>query len=187
MNAGSRTCSTTITPVDDDEAFLITDAYFIAVRERFEEKEHELFGAGKTARVRLEVESSWHGMPRAFAGCSETGQLIVVAPEIVELPPATVAGILAHEFGHALDFLYPGVFLLNDDRELAGGAMPTADDKPSARERTARMRRWSSRTSDEVEFTADAVARAVMGQHIGYTGPCLLQTLKRGVRRPAGL
>jgi hypothetical protein len=125
---------------------------------------------------------------RNFAATSEDAGVVVVAPEIVELPPETVVAIIAHEFGHVLDFAYPADYALAGEELLRWRGNIPSQDPRAEQARVARIRQWERRDSDTVERTADQIASHVVGEPIVYSGPCLLQTFnRRGVRRPGGL
>lgn len=174
------------TSVDVDEAFGIIEPYFIAVRERFIRS-----GARRVKKTRLEVARWVHDSPRHFAATEDTGHAIVIAPEFCELPPETVLAILSHEFGHAVDFLYPATYFVMDDGELV--ELPPVplrafEDKREEQTNYARARAWEKRDKDMVERTADRIAEHMTGRLIGYSGPCELQSFDRGERpRRSGL
>jgi len=182
----SAACEQRVTEVSPEESMLIVEPLVQAVRERFIEWEMATLGSSKTRKVRTESWQEMHDTPRHFAGCSESGLTIAFAPEIVELPEETVLGILAHEFGHSIDFLYPGRFVLRD-REVIGWREMGGEGKREAQAARAAIRQWQQRDPDQVEFDADAIAQYVTGQTIGYSGPCMLQGLNAGARRPQGL
>lgn len=149
----------------------ILEPYFEELQERF-----VAAGLGRVEETCLRCASSLHDTPRHFAGCLEDGTVIYAAPQMVELSEETVMGILAHELGHAADFLYPGEFVLRGDRVVRM--------KPD----TQRMKGWRKRDEDTVELVADLIAEVVLGTAIGYRGPCHLQSLGAGgIRRPLGL
>lgn len=153
------------------EARLILEPYFEELRDRFASA-----GLHRIAEVRLRCNTEMHDNPRHFAGCLEDGTLIYAAPHLIELPERTVLGILAHELGHAADFLYPGEFVLRGDHVVRMKA-----DRE-------RMRGWRRRDPDTVEIVADLIAEEVLQTPLGYRGPCHLQTLgMTGARRPKGL
>jgi hypothetical protein len=180
-------CRDTGTDLTVEEAYAILEPYFLAVQERFVAE-----GAGRTGDVQLEVAPWAHDAPRHFAATATTGSPVVVAPELAELPEETVLAILAHEFGHAVDYLYPGEYVLVDDGELELVRLPPTPAHDLGGQRgeqayLARMRRWEHRDDDTVERTADAIAEYFTGHAIGYCGPCSLQCFDRGVSRPKGL
>ena len=184
-------CEVISTPLTCAEALLVAEPFFLAVKEKFVAWEKREFDSSKLKRVRLECDDALHleegtieGAPafRHFAACSEEGNLIVMAPELVELPEATLLGIMAHEFGHALDFSRPAHFAFDGESGLLQDP-----EKMSDRRRIAAMRWWRDRSSDVVEQMADRIAEVATGRAIGYTGPCMLQTLEGGARRPAAL
>ena len=153
------------------EARVILEPYFEELQERFAEA-----GLKRVLRTKLRCVSHVHDAPRHFAGCMEDGTIIYAAPQMIELPEETVMGILAHELGHAADFLYPGEFVLRGERIVRMEA-----DRH-------RMKGWRRRDADTVELSADFIAEAVLEVPIGYRGPCQLQSIGAGgVRRPLGL
>jgi hypothetical protein len=188
-------CPTPQTNLDLQTARTIIEPYFLAAQERFVPYSRAAHGSGKLVKqVRLECHP-WRDLHegmgfgiRNFAATSEDARTIIVAPEIVELPPETVAAILAHEFGHVIDFMHPADYAVAGDELLRwrGGDVPQTDPR-AEQARVARIRQWEARDPDTVEHTADKIASHVVGQLISYSGPCLLQTFDRGMRRPAGL
>ena len=171
------------------ETRAVIEPYFDAVRERF--VEHGLRRASKT---QLDVSKAVHDAERHFAATRDDGMLVLVSPELGDLPEDQVVGILAHEMGHAVDFLYPARF------QLARGELidwPSASWSEAARASKVevddravfnRVRQWEKREHDLVERTADAVASLVFGRPIHYVGSCLLQSFERGQSpRPIGL
>ena len=174
------TCGALTTDVDLEEALAILEPYFEAVRERFVE-----VGLDRVTRTRLSVRPWVHDSPRHFGACRDDGSEIILAPELVELSQELVVGIIAHEFGHAADFLYPGEFWLG----RGDGVVRKSLEEAGSETQWARWQRaWGERDHDVVERVADAIASSVMGAPIGYLGPCLLQAFSlRGVPRPEGL
>ena len=152
------------------EARLVIEPYFEELQEKYYEAGFEL-----VEEVKIRCRADMHDTDRHFAGCTTDGGTIYVAPQMVELPPDTVLGILAHELGHALDFLYPAEFLLRGDH-----VVHIQPDKQ-------RTKGWKRRDDDTVEITADYIAEYVLGTSIGYRGPCLLQSLGHFAPRPLGL
>ncbi len=154
----------------------------------FEEAKKLYIEAGLTLvkQTRLVCSRELHDTPRHFAGTTEDGSEVAVAPEMVELEEALVVGIMAHELGHAVDFLYPGEFVIgveHGDETIVRRRRDDVSDKQWARW----MRGWESRSSDVVEKTADLIAGAVWGTPIGYVGPCMLESFDGGIPRPKGL
>ena len=173
------TCSETSTDLTCDEALAIIEPYFHAMQEVFVEHP-ELARCGKTG---LYVAPWVHDSPRHYAACRDDGKAIIVAPEMVELDERMVLAILAHELGHACDFLYAGEFVLGHEREALRRKREDFTDRQWSRW----IKDWEQRDEDAVEFTADAVAQLATGLVIGYTGPCQLQSFERGKARPQGL
>lgn len=172
-------CRDTTTDLTLDEAFVVLEPYYLATQERFLEA-----GLDRCAETRFFVAPNMHDTERHFAACSEDGKKILVAPELVELPPEIVLAICAHELGHACDFLYPGEFAY-------GG-----DDAPAIRRLREEMkpgqwhgwlRDWRKRDDDLVERSADAIAHFALGVRYGYQGPCLLQSFSGTEARPYAL
>jgi hypothetical protein len=173
-------CQDLVTDVDVDEAEAILEPYFDAVRERFLEA-----GLERVGKIRLRVRTWVHDGPRHFGACREDATEIVLAPELVELGQDMVVGIIAHEFGHATDFAYPGEFWLGRDDSVT---RRTRDDATSDTEWVRWSKAWGERDEDVVELVADAIASSVMGAPIGYLGPCCLQSFADGgIPRPVGL
>jgi len=173
---------------DEQTTLAVLEPYFIATRERFLEYVSGLGLPTKAlTRVRLECDPQMRDSERHFAGASVDGDLIAVAPEMVDLPEDTVAAMLAHEWGHILDHLFPGTFVLDEEDELIVVVDRGATDARADQARVARMLQWRDRDAHTVELVADKVAEAVIGVRIGYAGPCLLQAFGRGVPRPPQL
>lgn len=164
------------------EAAMIIAPSFDAVRDVFVEAHGRLDGATDVSVVKLVINPARHDTERHFAACTTTGKRIEIAPEAVDLPLETLTAILAHELGHASDFLHPGrwEFIARDKpaRWVADAASPE--------KKKALQRRWLNRDDDEIEWWADAIAYAITGRRVGYCGPCLLQCFD-GALRPRGL
>jgi hypothetical protein len=174
---------------DREVALAILEPYFEAAREVYLDfasaRGLDLRGLKK---LRLECDPDMHDTPRHFAGAAQDGSVIVLAPQLVDLPEDTVAAIIAHEFGHILDFLNPGHFVSDMEAQaLVLLRESDADEQRAAKNRLARVRQWEARDEHSVELTADLIAQAAIGQRIGYSGPCMLQGFGRGVSRPAKL
>jgi hypothetical protein len=178
VTVAAEACPDTATDLTCEQALLIIEPYFAANRELFS-------GAGLERVERTELYCApWiHDAPRHFAACREDGLVIVVAPQLAELDERMVLAILAHELGHAGDFLYPGEFVLGPSRKAR--RRRRVDFEPDQWARW--MRSWESRDDDTVEFVADAVAEHATGMPIGYVGPCQIQCFARGQARPQGL
>ena len=170
-------CPELVTGLSLDEAHAVLEPFFLAARALFLERGLEL-----CRRTRFFVADDMHDTPRHFAGCSADGREIVVAPELAELPYEFVVGILAHEFGHAADFLYPGEFALG-----RGGVVRRRRQDVDETQWLRWQRTWDARDPDVIEVTADSIAELVWGQPIRYTGPCQLQNFRIGEARPHGL
>ena len=160
-----------------EEALVVLEPYFISVQERFVAQ-----GLERCARTRLWCAEWIHDTERHFAACSDDGLNIYAAPELADLPDNTVLAILAHEFGHSADFLYPAQFVRGRQ-----GTTRRNFEAVSDKQVRAWMKGWRGRDDDAVEFAADHIAEYVLGVPIGYTGPCMLQCFNRGTARPAGL
>lgn len=164
-------CARQITDLSSRDARLILEPYFEELQDQFFEA-----GLERVAETRLRCQLGMHDTPRHFGGCIEDGTMIYAAPQLVELPTDTVLGILAHELGHAVDFLYPGEFLLRGSYVVR-----VEPDRQ-------RIKGWKRRDPDTVEVTADLIAEYVLEAPIGYRGPCHLQALGiPGRPRPEGL
>lgn len=172
-------CAPTQTDLSDEEALLVLEPYFEAMRESY-----LAAGLERCSLVRLEIDPAMHDTARHFAACQDDGRIVLLAPELAELPESTVLAIVGHELGHATDFLYPGEFAMG------------AEDAPAIRRRPASMkpkhwhrwlRDWERRDADLVELTADAIAHYALGVRYGYRGPCLIQSFESTRLRPIGL
>lgn len=163
-------CQTIQPKIRSHEARLILEPYFEELKESFSES-----GLYLVQETKLRCRLDMHDSGRHFAGCVEDGLMIYAAPQLVEMPPETVLGILAHELGHACDFLYPAEFQLRGDHVVF-----TTPDRHQ-------MKGWKQRDEDTVEVTADYIAEWALGTSIGYRGPCKLQSLGAPGKRPLGL
>ena len=166
--------------------------HFDAVRDVFAEYQPD--GGDRLRKlksVKLEVTDSARDSERHFAGCRDDGLLIRMAPDAADLPINTLVAILAHEFGHAADFAFPGRWLVTAGADADASWLPSDGSKTLGNEKmrerlTGWRKAWAHRAHDEVEWAADAIAHLVTGQRIGYCGPCMLQCFGGG-QRPAGL
>ena len=166
-------------PLSLDQAEAVIEPYFTAVKRVF-----VAGGATHAKVVRLELATWIHDSKRHFAATDETGRLIITAPEFAELPEETIVAILSHEFGHAVDLLYPGRYVFADGELIEMPEVPPGEliDGKAEQANIARTRAWERRSKDDVELTADAIAELYTGQKIGYCGPCELQCFNRGQR-----
>lgn len=167
--------------LDGMASFVIAPS-FDAVRDVFDQACSKFDGIALVTDVRLVINPERHDTERHFAACAVNGKRIEIAPEAADLPLETLTAILAHELGHACDFLNPGRW------EFAGRDKPAkwVPEAASADRKKAAQRRWLNRDDDEIEFWADSIAYALTGKKIGYCGPCLIQCFG-GVERPRGL
>ncbi len=172
-------CAETYTDLSNEEAHMILEPYFEAVRERYLEA-----GLDRCSGVRLVIDAAMHDSARHFAACHDDGKVIRLAPELAELPEDTVLAITAHELGHAADFLYPGEFALGREDEPALRRSP---ESMKAKHWHRWLRDWGARDGDLVELTADAIAHYALGVRYGYRGPCLIQSFGATRLRPVGL
>jgi len=168
------------------EAYTIAEPYFDETRDVYAE-----YGLVRVKKVRLIIDDEARSSQRHFAGTTEDGKTIALGRAAVLLPPDNLSAILAHEFGHACDFLYPLRFQLRDG-ELVEWDHPDWSGKRGSemdpRFVSNRRKQWEARNHDEVERTADAIAESVVKRRIYYDGPCLLQNYSGGISpRPVGL
>ncbi len=178
-------CVLTEPSLSDEEAYFVLEPFFRETQALFVEH-----GLTRCKQVRFELDSEAHDTPRHFAGCAEDGSHIIAAPQLADRSIDEVAAVLAHEFGHACDFLYPARFLVADGELVqrwgtAWNARAAITDERAAYNQ--RMQ-WERRDPGEVERAADLIAQHVTGRVIRYGGPCMLQTYGAGAApRPAGL
>lgn len=166
----------------DTMAAVIIAPSFDAVRDVFAAAHKRLGVDAGIDDVDLRINAARHDTERHFAACHSTGKRIEIAPEGADLPLETLTAIIAHEFGHAADFLSPGQWeFVARDKPARWVGMSENEEK-----QRARHQRWLERSDDEVEWAADAIAYAITGRRIGYCGPCLLQCFD-GKLRPRGL
>lgn len=172
-------CPDLTTDLSNEEAHAIIEPYFEEVR-----KDYVQSGLKLCQRTRLVIDPKMHDTRRHFAACQDDGLTIYIAPEAAELPDMSLVAIIAHELGHATDFLYPGQFAMRGDDEPAEYRDPEA---MKAKHWHRWLRDWQKRDADLVELSADAIAHRVMGVRFGYRGPCLIQTYEATRLRPVGL
>lgn len=148
---------------------------------------------GRAAKVRFVIDEKFHDKPRHFAATTEDGLRMYFAPQIVDLDEERVVAIIAHEFGHAVDFLYPHRWITAPDGPGPARWVSTDDEERFRRsirlhgERYEWPRLWRERNADQIEWAADGIAEAVTGKKILYSGKCVLQNFSRGIERPVGL
>lgn len=165
-------------PLDPSEAYSVLEPYFNVVRD-----EYLSAGLKKVKRVRLFVAPAMHDTARHFGACKDDGSMILLAPELADVADTVMLAIMAHEFGHATDFLYPGEFVLGD----SGPAMRRSEKSVDEKQWSKWLKAWHQRDDDVVELTADAIAERVMGVPYGYQGPCWIQSFDASRARPMGL
>lgn len=165
-------------PLSIEEAYVVLEPYFEVIR-----LEYLAHGLIRCKRPRLFVAPAMHDSARHYGACKDDGSAILVAPELAEMSEPIVLAILAHEFGHATDFLYPGEFVLDVDGPAQRRSKTDVEDKQWSKW----LKAWHKRDDDVVELTADAIATRVMGVPYGYQGPCLLQSFDAVRARPMGL
>jgi len=162
----------------------------------------------RIAEVRFVIDEAMHDTERHYAATRTDGTLMLYAPQIVDLPLETLVAIIAHEFGHAVDHLYPGAWTwpfdsagichwVGESTSSKAKAWRASFGRRRAESRSARddeepaanwMRAWEDRPDDSVEWAADGICEAITGKRPRYCGRCLLQSFARcGVERPAGL
>lgn len=168
----------------NEKAAAVIEPYFDAVRDAFIEYVPE---PGATLRklkgTRFIISDEVHDTPRHYAMCREDGLLILMAPEMAQLPWKRVVAITTHEMGHAADFLYPAQWV-TPPRGLGDATwIGDRDDKAARQWRNL----WHGRSDDQVEWAADSIAKTVTGKTIKYAGPCMIQTFNVGRVRPPGL
>ncbi len=177
------------TDLDEEAAQLLLEPYLTEVSARFYEA-----GLTRLEGLRVKVSASEGGEGRNFAACRTDGRLLVFSPDIVWLMPAQITAIIGHELGHAADFLYPGLFVQGKGGQGENGKVILLDDSKrgvptgEAPVPSTWLSDWKARDEDEIERQADRIAETVLGVRIGYSGPCLLQTIDEGISpRPRGL
>lgn len=142
-------------------------AYFDYVRDQFLAGEVAPGVAlDRLKKVTVVVDPDVHDTPRHYAATRDDGRLVRLAPQLLDLPSVQSVAVIAHELGHAADFLYPGHFLLTS----VGG--PAKWKVPEGRRSSRQLENWYKRTPHEVETTADAISLLVTGAVIRYAGEC---------------
>lgn len=187
---------------DVQVAAAVLEPHFDAVRDVFVEFEPEPGeNLAELRRTRLVVDPGVRDTSRHYGMCRDDGRMIKLAPQAADLDLETLTAIIAHEFGHAADFAYPGRWVPARERRaswIGEGGTWYYDDQGNAEWRAEpgrngkRIRRWQclwhERDADQVEWAADSIAYAVTGMKIRYCGPCMLQCFSaQGRARPKGL
>jgi len=167
-----------IEPLSPEEAYVVLEPYFEVVRE-----EYLRAGLKKCKRTRLFIAPGMHDAPRHFGACRDDGSVILLAPELADVADTVMLAIIAHELGHATDFLYPGEFVLDH----GGPAGRRPKDQIDEKQWSKWLKAWHRRDADVIELTADAIAERVMGVPYGYQGPCWVQSFDAALARPMGL
>lgn len=165
-------------PLSPDEAYVVLEPYFEVIRE-----DYLAAGLTKCKRTRLFIAPAMHDSPRHFGACKDDGSAILLAPELADVADTVMLAIMAHEFGHAADFLYPGEFVLGQQ----GPALRRSERDVEEKQWSKWLKAWHKRDDDVVELTADAIAERVMGVPYGYQGPCWIQSFDAARARPMGL
>lgn len=113
---------------------------------------------------------------RNFGATTEDGREIMLAPKLAAQRQDIIQGVVAHELGHAADFLYPALWYRDNHGEWYRAWKRTELDI------------WQRRTHDQVEHAADGIGESMFGCKIYYRGACRVQSTAAGVRpRPRGL
>lgn len=161
----------------DEQALAVLEPMWAAVCVVFSSK-----GFREPSECRFEIRSEAHDSCRHFAATRTDGKLMIVAPELADMPIDTATAILAHEAGHIVDFRNPGRFWFRHGKLCEMNPLPSSGRKKV-------ISAWDDRGDDEIEYVGDAIAEMVTGRRIGYVGPpgCLVQTWDRGKKRPTGL
>lgn len=187
-----------------DQVTSIIQGYWVPITQAFKQA-----GYNQPNQVtRLQVDSKAHDSCRHYAMAKMDGSVLIVGPEIVDLPPDNITAILAHEAGHFVDFASPGRFWFRSPQairvrsgaraiSLSVKALPPDHKGPvlfffqdlPTKGLSKHLREWENRGRDEEERVADEIASYVLGKPIRYTGSrdCLVQSIGRGVERPIGL
>jgi hypothetical protein len=201
----------------EEFVYAVVQPYFEAVRDIFlayaPERGVKLTKCKKTKLlVDAKVGRGGAKLPncegRHFAATRDDGLVMYVAPRIIDLPEENVVAILSHEFGHAIDHLYPAHWIMppkGAGKATWIGPFTNAERQnwwtgpETSKEYRSWQRLWSQRSLDQIEWAADGIAYAITGREIGYCGDCMVQCYSGTnlcvgdsvtgppVRRPAGL
>ena len=194
-------------PLDETRAWEILKPHWQEITETYARKGHLA-----PSQAKVEIDPKWHDSCRHFAAADNHGTTVCFAPELADKPVGNIRAVLAHEAGHVVDFANPGrywfrpatqirlregcrvVSVLDVDPTTKGPVLFYFATLPTSG-LGKHLRDWrhedegGTRSSDEIEFVADAIGSWIMGEPILYSGPpeCLLETMGRGVPRPKGL
>ncbi len=171
---------------DIEISFAVLEPHFEAVRDVFSSYEVEPhIKMEKIHSVKMIIDPAIRDVERHHAACRDDGSMILFSPQAAFLNLETLVAIIAHEFGHAADHLYPGCWLItkNGRGENEATWIGDCDSKYHRKYRNL----WHQRNRDQIEWSADAIASKVVGKRITYCGPCLLQCFSGGIERPEGL
>jgi len=157
--------------------------------------------------TKVTIDPKWHDSCRHFAAVAADGSEAFFAPQLIDMPMATIVAIMAHECGHIVDLRNPGIYWYRLAPATASAmrtmmqilvAVPPEElastpvlmqmlTRPKRPERVLKL--WDDRSRDEVENVADKLAESVLGRKIGYVGgeTCLVQAVGKGKPRPVGL
>lgn len=136
------------------------------------------WGVERVAEVDWELDAFIHDSPRHFA-VTETvpgrWAKVRVAPALEEVSKEHQQGILLHEWGHVVDFLYP-------EQILVVGPFDVRWFSPTPEE----VKAWHERNAFQKEARADEIVLGFWGVGLCYRGDLLLQGWS-GVPRPVDL
>lgn len=144
----------------------------------------QTLGLRSTRRVVWRIDDSIRDRSRRYA-VTDTNDFslafgaqdvrILVASDLHDLSFEHQQMILLHEWGHAVDFLYPALIDVS-------GPLRWHWKRPTLANQAA----WLERTHDEIEQMADRLVLGLWGIVVGYKGKKKLQSWS-GTARPPGL
>lgn len=175
----------------DEIAATVLTPYFDAVRDTFASFSPERgVVLAKAKKVRFVIDQKIRNSPRHYAATRDDGLHMWYAPEMVEtLSDDEVVAIVSHEFGHAMDFLYPGRWIQPGDGPCKAQWISDSDENTKAGRRWKSI--WHKRNADQIEWAADGIAEAVTGRQVRYSGKCIIQCFdcggRKSILRPMGL